>query len=222
MVFYLYRMKIISTNIGKSTTITWNGAEEQTGIYKYATTTALHLTSEGVQNDTISNTKVHGGINKACYLFSSNQYQYWKKLYPNLDMNWGMFGENLTIENLDEATLRIGDIYKIGTALVQVSQPREPCYKLGIRFGTQKILKQFIDHNHPGAYVRVLEEGIVKKEDVCSLVEQSKNTLTIQDFYKLLFAKEKNLELVRLAITNTALPEHKRAQLNKYLKKRPS
>ncbi|MCK0158374.1 MOSC domain-containing protein [Cellulophaga sp. F20128] len=210
-------MKIISTNIGKSTTIIWNGKEEQTGIYKYATTAALHLRNEGVQNDTISNKKVHGGFDKACYLFSSNHYQYWKELYPDLPWQWGMFGENLTVENLDEATLRIGDIYKIGTALVEVSQPREPCYKLGIRFGTQKILKQFIAHNHPGAYVRVLKEGMVAKGDSCTLITQSKNTLTIQEFYKLLFAKEKNLEMVTLAINNKALPEHKKMQLKKYV-----
>lgn len=217
MVFYLYRMKVIATNLGKPTKIQWNGKEEVTGIYKYPTTAPLLLMSTDVVNDTVIDRKHHGGTSKACYLFSADVYAYWKDLYPTLEWNWGMFGENLTVQGLNEATIRIGDIYKIGTAIVQVSQPREPCYKLGIRFGNQQILKQFIDHNRPGTYVRILQEGTVKTGDIFTLVEQSKNELTVQDFYKLLFAKEKDTYLVKLAVNNTALPEKKRTRLAKYL-----
>ncbi|PKB43475.1 MOSC domain-containing protein YiiM [Cellulophaga sp. RHA19] len=217
MVFYLYRMKVVATNLGKPTKIQWNGKEEVTGIYKYPTTTPLQLLSTDVINDTVIDRKHHGGIDKACYLFSADVYDYWKNIYPNLDWNWGMFGENLTVEGLDETTLRIGDIYIIGTALVQVSQPREPCYKLGIRFGNQQILKQFIDHNRPGTYIRILKEGSVQTGDVFKLIEQSTNKLTIQDFYKLLYAKEKNKETIKLAVSNMALPEKKRIRLSKYL-----
>ncbi|MEP0211753.1 MAG: MOSC domain-containing protein [Cellulophaga sp.] len=210
-------MKVVATNLGKPTKIQWNGKEEVTGIYKYPTTTPLQLLSTDVINDTVIDRKHHGGIDKACYLFSADVYDYWKNIYPNLDWNWGMFGENLTVEGLDETTLRIGDIYKIGTALVQVSQPREPCYKLGIRFGNQQILKQFIDHNRPGTYIRILKEGSVQTGDVFKLIEQSTNKLTIQDFYKLLYAKEKNKETIKLAVSNMALPEKKRIRLSKYL-----
>ncbi|MDO6492632.1 MULTISPECIES: MOSC domain-containing protein [unclassified Cellulophaga] len=210
-------MKVVATNLGKPTKIQWNGKEEVTGIYKYPTTTPLQLLSTDVINDTVIDRKHHGGIDKACYLFSADVYDYWKNIYPNLDWNWGMFGENLSVEGLDETTLRIGDIYKIGTALVQVSQPREPCYKLGIRFGNQQILKQFIDHNRPGTYIRILKEGSVQTGDVFKLIEQSTNKLTIQDFYKLLYAKEKNKETIKLAVSNMALPEKKRIHLSKYL-----
>ncbi|MGJ8734664.1 MAG: MOSC domain-containing protein [Cellulophaga sp.] len=210
-------MKVVATNLGKPTKIQWNGKEEVTGIYKYPTTTPLQLMSTDVINDTVIDRKHHGGIDKACYLFSADVYDYWKNIYPNLDWNWGMFGENLSVEGLDETTLRIGDIYKIGTALVQVSQPREPCYKLGIRFGNQQILKQFIDHNRPGTYIRILKEGSVQTGDVFKLIEQSTNKLTIQDFYKLLYAKEKNKETIKLAVSNMALPEKKRIRLSKYL-----
>ena len=217
MVFYLYRMKVVATNLGKPTKILWNGKEEVTGIYKYPTTNPLHLKSTDVVNDTVIDRKHHGGIYKACYLFSADVYEYWKKLYPNLEWNWGMFGENLTIEGLNEATLRIGDIYKIGSAVVQISQPREPCYKLGIRFGNQEVLKQFIAHNRPGTYIRILEEGNVQTGDSLTLIEQSSNSLTTQDFYKLLYSKEKKLEHLKLAVNNTALPEKKRERLAKYL-----
>ncbi|MEL6917350.1 MAG: MOSC domain-containing protein [Bacteroidota bacterium] len=210
-------MKITSTNIGKSTTVAWNGKQVQTGIFKYPISRSLDLEKEVVAGDSIADRNVHGGTNKACYLFSKEQYPYWKHLYPDLDWDWGMFGENLTIEGMDESQIRIGNIYKIGTALVQVSLPREPCYKLGIRFKDQGILKQFIDHGHPGAYVRILNEGSVQKGDKLILETESKNTLTVAQFYTLLYAKEKNIDLVKIAVQNTALPRYKRERLKKYL-----
>ncbi|MEJ1223937.1 MOSC domain-containing protein [Sediminicola sp. 1XM1-17] len=210
-------MKVIATNISKGSIITWKGKEEKTGIYKCPTKAPIHLGKTDVGRDTVVDRKYHGGIHKACYLFSAEEYTYWKNLYPQQDWDWGMFGENLTIAGLDESQIRIGDIYKIGGALVQISQPREPCYKLGIRFGTQKILKQFIARSRPGTYVRILEEGMVAIEDGMILKEQSKNSLTVQQLYNLLFAKEKAQDLLHLAINNHALPLKKRDSLKKYL-----
>lgn len=210
-------MQIISTNIGKSTTISWNGQQTTTGIYKYPVHEPLLLEDESVARDTISDRKVHGGIFKACYLFSADHYPYWKEKYPELEWNWGMFGENLTIEGLDESKMRIGNIYKMGNALVQVTQPREPCFKLGIKFGTQEILRQFIDHGFPGTYVKVLEIGEVKKGDTLELVKESESTLTVQQFYTLLFSRTKDIDLLKLAIANDALPPNKRERLKRYL-----
>ncbi len=210
-------MKVIATNISKGTIITWHGKEEKTGIFKTPTQEPIFLGKTDVEKDTVVDRKYHGGLDKACYLFSAEEYKYWKKLYPNLDWDWGKFGENLTIAGLEESQIRIGDIYKLGGALVQISQPREPCYKLGIRFETQNIIKQFIDRSHPGTYVRILEEGLVSQGDRMVLVKQSENSLTIQQFYQLLFAKEKSRELLHLAINNQALPLKKRKSLEKYL-----
>lgn len=188
-----------------------------TGIYKYPVNAPIYLEPEGVVNDMVANKKVHGGLYKACYLFSADQYPYWKDKYPELQWDWGMFGENLSIANLDEAKIRIGNIYSIGTALVQISQPREPCYKLGIRFGSQEIIKQFTEHPYPGSYVRVLEKGSITTGDKLKLVEASGNALTIKQFYQLLFAKEKNQDHLKLAIENVALPLRKREKLKKWL-----
>lgn len=210
-------MKIISTNIGEPTPITWNGQQTTTGIFKHPVNESITLETESVSADTISDRKVHGGIYKACYLFSSDRYPYWKEKYPELEWNWGMFGENLTVEGLNEATLRIGSIYKLGTALVQITQPREPCFKLGIRFGNQDILKEFIDHGFPGTYVKILEVGQVKTGDVMELVEESQNTLTTQEFYHLLFSRNKDKSIVEKAIKNEALPPHKRERLKRFL-----
>ncbi|WP_318345848.1 MOSC domain-containing protein [Flagellimonas baculiformis] len=209
-------MKIISTNIGRPTKITWNGKETTTGIYKFPVQEPLFLDVEEVQGDTVADRKVHGGAYKACYLFASDHYPYWQEKYPDLDWDWGMFGENLTVEGLDESQIRIGNIYRLGSALVQISQPREPCYKLGIRFGDQNILKAFIEHGWPGTYLRILETGTVAVGDTMELVEESKNPLTTQQFYQLLFAKEKDKTLLQWAIDNEALPPGKRERLKKW------
>ncbi|TFG77975.1 MAG: MOSC domain-containing protein, partial [Flavobacteriales bacterium] len=107
-------MKVIATNKGNPTAFLWNGREEQTGIYKYPVDESLYLETTEVRTDTIIDRKHHGGLNKACYLFSADHYPFWKGLYPELPWNWGMFGENLTISGFDESAIRIGDIYSIG------------------------------------------------------------------------------------------------------------
>ncbi|MDG1730120.1 MAG: MOSC domain-containing protein [Algibacter sp.] len=210
-------MKIISTNIAKPTTIIWNSKEETTGIYKIPTNQPISLGKHDVKGDEVTDRKHHGGEFKACYLFSANQYEYWKSLYPNLDWNWGMFGENLTVSGLDEKEIHIGDIYKIGSALVQITQPREPCYKFGVKFGTQNVLKQFIDHGFSGTYIRVLKEGFVKTGHVLEPVKKSKNSLSTWQFFNLLYNKEKNKEHIKLIINNNALPKRKRDKLQSFL-----
>jgi len=210
-------MQVISTNIGNLTKINWKGKVLNTGIFKYPTSSPLLLEKESVANDAIANRKVHGGTYKACYLFSENHYPYWKNRYPELDWNWGMFGENLSVSGMDETQIRIGDIYKIGKALVQISQPREPCFKLGIRFGTQQILKEFIEYGFPGTYVKILEEGLVSSGDRLTLIEASDSPLTVFEFFKLLYAREKDQKVLKLALENSALPELKRESLKKYL-----
>jgi MOSC domain-containing protein YiiM len=210
-------MKVIATNIGEAVTVEWNGKNEQTGIFKYPTEAPLYLSKNDVKGDTVIDRVHHAGINKACYLFSADYYPYWKNLYPKLKWDWGMFGENLTVQGLDEDEIRIGNVYRLGSALVQVSQPREPCYKLGIRFGTQEILRQFIAHNHPGTYVKILEEGTVTAGDSLVLVKESENTLTVKNFYELLFTRQKDKELLTLFMDNDAVPQYKKDRFKKYI-----
>ena len=206
-------MQIISTNIAKPTTIVWNDEKVITGIYKTPTQKPIYLGKDSVSGDEVSDKKVHGGEFKACYLFSENHYEYWKTLYPNLDWNYGMFGENLTVSNLDETKLIIGNIYKIGDALVQITQPREPCFKFAYKFGSQSVLKQFIDNGLSGTYVRVLKEGFVKNGDEFLLIDQAQNSLTTFQFFNLLFSKEKDKNLIERVIINEAIPLKKRKKL---------
>nr|WP_321233606.1 MOSC domain-containing protein [uncultured Psychroserpens sp.] len=212
-------MKIISTNIAKPTTFIWNGKEEKTGIYKMPIHTPIYLGKEDVKGDEVSDRKVHGGVFKACYLFSADHYPYWKNLYPNLEWTYGMLGENLTVEGLDEKQLNIGDIYKVGNALVQITQPREPCYKFAYKFNSSEVLKQFIDHGFPGTYVRVLEEGTVKTGDRFERVEKAKNSISTWDFFELLYAENKNKDHIKAILDNDALPQRKRAKLAAFINK---
>ncbi len=210
-------MQIISTNIAKPKTITLNGKQVTTGIYKKPVSHPIYLEKEQVNGDEISNRKVHGGEFKACYLFSADYYPYWENLYPHLEWNWGMLGENLTVKGLDESKIFIGDIYKIGTALIQVTQPREPCSTFGTKMGSQGVLKQFIAHGHPGTYVRVLEEGFVSVNDTFKLVKQVKDSISVAQLFNLYYAKERDQDLLALAINNEALPMKKREKLKTFI-----
>ena len=210
-------MKVISTNIGQATTVDWNGKKIQTGIFKYPVDKPIYLKKEDVEDDAVVDRKVHGGEFKACYLFSSDYYDDWKKNYPHLDWGWGMFGENLTVEGLDENNTFIGDIYQLGTAVVQITEPRQPCFKLGIRFKNQGVIKEFIDYGHPGTYIRILKEGNVSKNDTLILKESAKTKLSVQQYNVLLNSRKKDLEIVRLAVDNEGIRLKKREALKKLL-----
>ena len=209
-------MKVIATNIAQPREILWKGKTEFTGIYKVPVNEPVFLGKQGVVGDTIVYGRAHGGVDKACYLFSADQYPYWKQQFPNLDWGWGMFGENLSIEGMDDSQMSIGNIYRIGEALVEVTQPREPCYKLGIKFGDQDIIAAFVNHGYPGTYVRILEEGHVSAGDPVTLEKASEQQLTVKKFFHLLYAREKDPVLLSLALKHPALPEKKKAKLRKY------
>lgn len=210
-------MKITSTNIAKPHIFIWNGKEEKTGIYKKPTSAPMYLEKEAVKGDEISNRKVHGGEFKACYLFSTDHYPYWKNRYPNLDWTYGMLGENLTVEGLNEKELSIGDIYKVGNAIVQITQPREPCYKFALKFESQNVLNEFIAHGYPGTYVRVIKEGVVVPGDTFELIEPAKGSISVYDFFQLLYAENKNKNHIKSILNNEALPLRKRKRLERFL-----
>lgn len=180
-------MKVVSVNIGKPKTVSWRGKVIQTGIYKNPVNEPIYLDIEDVQNDHVIDRRYHGGVDKACYLYAANHYAYWKEKYPNLPWNYGMFGENLTVDGFDENTIKIGSIYTLGEAKVQISRPRQPCYKLGIRFGDQSIIKQFVDSLLSGVYVRVLKPGHVKVNDEFILTEKNAYGISITELNTLLF-----------------------------------
>ncbi|WP_299115925.1 MOSC domain-containing protein [uncultured Winogradskyella sp.] len=211
-------MKIISTNIAKPTTFIWEGKKVTTGIYKKPTNAPIHLGKEDVRGDEVSDRRVHGGEFKACYLFSADHYPYWQGLYPNLDWTYGMLGENLTVENLDEKQLIIGDIYQLGKAVVQITIPREPCFKFAHKFGTDDVLQQFIEHGYSGSYVRVIEEGEVTTGDTFKLIESTKNSISIFQLFELLFSENKNRSHLKLLLNSESIPQRLKKRLKFFLR----
>lgn len=207
-------MIVISTNIGEPKTIVWRGKKEQTGIYKYPVEHPIFLGTEDVENDHVIDRKYHGGVDKACYLYSADHYKWWKNFYSELEMPWGMFGENLTVENLQENEINIGDVFEIGEAVVQATQPRQPCSKLGIRFNDPKVVKQFANSGFSGVYVRVLKNGAVKKGDKMNWVEKT-NSISIQKVFELLYTKTFQEEAIKQALNNLFLAESCRRDLLK-------
>lgn len=199
-------MKVVSLNIGQPTEVFWRGQSVHTGIYKYPVEGPITLEKEDVDGDAVVDRRFHGGIDKACYLFSADFYDYWKTKYPDLEWQWGMFGENITVEGLNEDTLCIGDILQIGTAVVQVSQPRQPCFKLGIRFNNQQILKDFIAFAYPGIYLRVLEPGDVTNGDSLKIIERDPAGLSIREVFRMIYDADERKK-INEAITHPFLAE---------------
>lgn len=208
-------MNVVSVNISKPVTIIFNNKEEQTGIYK-TETESIFIGKNGVMHDTVSDLVHHGGEEKACYIFGYNHYETWKRLFPELPFTFGIFGENITLDSVDEENLKIGDILKTGNATLQITQPRQPCYKLGIRFKNQEAVTIFRDSVSPGIYVRVLEEGTVKKDDVCQLLHTDKNAPGLLAVFRMIYQKETDPELLEKTLQHPVTAK----RLKDYLRKK--
>ncbi len=211
-------MEIKSTNAAEPTTFIWKEAEVTTGIFKKPTGTPIFLSTNKVVGDEISDRIHHGGYYKACYLFSAEEYPFWKKQYPDLDWTWGMFGENLTVTNYNPHQVFLGDVYRVGEALVQISQYREPCYKLGYKFGDQKVIQQFIDRGNGGTYLSILEEGEVNVKDPFILVNRLEKSITVAALFQLVYAEIKDPDLLKIASISNALSPKKREWFASFLK----
>jgi MOSC domain-containing protein YiiM len=212
-------MKVLSVNIGEKQTVKWRGKSVETGIYKYPVVDSIRLESEDVVGDAVIDRRYHGGVDKACYLYSADHYEYWKTSFPDIEWQAGMMGENVTIEALSEKRVQIGDIYALGDALVQVSQPRQPCFKLGIRVGNQKIIKAFINQPYPGVYVKVIRPGEVKKGDGFELRERLHNSIGLLEVWDLLYQPNYDEDLMEFAVDFQHLADECRGSLRRRFSK---
>jgi MOSC domain-containing protein YiiM len=173
--------QIISVNIGKPRYVQWRGRTVRTGIYKEPALGAIWISKENLQGDAQADLTVHGGIDQAVYIYPSEHYDFWREQYPELQLPWGMFGENLTTKGLLEDSIYSGDRFRIGGAELIVTKPRFPCYKLGMKFGTESIIKQFLESLRSGFYLSVLKEGYVENGDSIELRERAKDSVTIAE-----------------------------------------
>jgi MOSC domain-containing protein YiiM len=209
-------MQVVSTNRGAPTSLEWKGNPVISGIYKRPEHDGIYLTRSGVRNDTVGNPEVHGGQFKACYLFDADTYAYWKSEYPNLNWQFGMFGENLSVSGLDEGKLIIGSEYAVGQAIVRITTPREPCFKLGIRFEDQGIIEKFIAYARPGTYVEVLQDGLIKAGDELKLLNQPHSKVSVIQYFRMLFENEKDPEILKQALSWPFINGKTRDMLNRW------
>lgn len=183
-------MKVISTNISKIKTISYNNKKVETGIFKSPTSNEVTISTMNIVGDEQADLINHGGEHKAVYAFSFDHYEYWKKELQNKTLTSGMFGENFTITNLSEENINIGDQLRIGTALLEVSQPRVPCFKLGIALDNKSILKLFIQNYCTGIYFRVLEPGVTKTGDVVTIEKKTTHNISVKRLFQAFFDKD--------------------------------
>lgn len=198
-------MQIVSSNIATRKPITWKGKTWETGIFKKEINQAIFLTKTGVKSDAVVDLKHHGGKDKAVYAFSKSHYPFFKKQFPKINFYNGIFGENLTVDNLDEKEIYIGDVFRVGEALIQVSQPRLPCKTLNAVFQSDLMMKLFINTTFSGVYFSVLKEGFLQPNGSFELVDQNKEALTVATVYSLFTSNKTNQSLIIKALDLEAL-----------------
>src|SRR5947208_10319896 len=163
----------------------------------------LTLASDGIDDVT-----VHRGVTRAVYAYPSEHYAFWRAELPTMDLSFGMFGENLTTEGLLEDALYIGDRFRIGEAEVMATEPRMPCYKLGIKFGRADIIKRFLASRRSGFYFAIVQEGMVIAGDLIELIGHEQKEISVADITRLYAFEKDDVKALRCAIAVKALPEN--------------
>jgi MOSC domain-containing protein YiiM len=200
-------MQLISVNVGRPREVTWKGKTVSTGIFKEPVNTRVMVRSLNLDGDGQADLTVHGGLDKAVYVYPFEHYDYWRSELPDAELTPGIFGENFTVTGFKEEELNIGDRFQVGTVQLMVTQPRLPCYKLGIRFGRPDMVKRFLASRRTGFYFRVLQEGEVVAGDALEPVSRDDNNITVADITQLYTREKTDPELLHRAAQLEALPE---------------
>lgn len=209
-------MHILSINVGMPREVEWQGERVLTGIFKEPVAGRLHLRMLNLDGDAQADLTVHGGPDKAVYAYPFEHYAGWEK-FVSRHLSPGAFGENLTTAGFLEDQVHIGDEYRIGTARIVVTQPRMPCYKLGIRFGDSSMVKAFLKARRPGIYFSVREEGIVSAGDAIELVHADERQVSVTDLLELILNKGPALEDVERVLAIPGLAAVWRAHFQSWL-----
>jgi MOSC domain-containing protein YiiM len=203
-----YKMaRILSVNVSLPKVIDFEGQRITTGIFKEPVEGRVNLRTLNLDGDRQADLTVHGGPDKAVYAYSMEHYDYWHGIFPDLPIPIGMFGENLTVERLIETEVNVGDVFRIGSATVIATQPRMPCYKLGVKFGRMDVLKKFLASGRSGIYFRVLKEGEGAAGDSIVQIREDSNRITMSDIVRLYSNEREDLQTMRRAVKVEALPK---------------
>ena len=201
-------MQLVSVNVALPRTVTWKGRTVQTGIFKTPTNGRVRVRTLNLEGDRQADLSVHGGPDKAIYAYPSEHYDYWRGEFPDMELPWGMFGENFTTMGLLEGEVNVGDTFGIGTAMVMVTQPRVPCYKLAAKFGREDIVKRFLASGRSGYYLKVMQEGEVGAGDVIELISRDGHAVTVADVANIYRDGTDKLGLLQRVVQVEALPEN--------------
>jgi MOSC domain-containing protein YiiM len=203
-------MKLVSVNTGLPREVIWHGRSVTTGIYKEPVEGRVRLRKLNLDGDRQANLTVHGGEYKAVYCYPISHYEYWKGELPDRQLPLGMFGENFTIDDVLEDSVHVGDRFSVGSAEVIVTQPRLPCYKLGVRFQSDDMVKLFLASGRTGFYFAVTQEGEVGTGDEVTVIAREPNGVPVSEITRLYIAKryaEDDVASVEGALRVAALPE---------------
>jgi MOSC domain-containing protein YiiM len=210
-------MKLVSVNVGLPRDVPWLGKTVRTSIWKSPVEGRIHVARLNLDGDRQSDLSVHGGPEKAVYVYPAEHYASWRRKLPGVDLPWGAFGENFTTQGLREDRVLVGDRIRVGSAEFTVTQPRMPCFKLGIRFGNPEMVKRFLESKRSGFYLAVLREGEVGAGDPIEREETRGSRLTVADVVSLYTSDAENQDLLRRATELPALPEGWREYFRKRL-----
>ncbi len=210
-------MKVLSVNVGVPREVESRGKVVRTSIFKAPVAGRVRVAARNITGDEQSDLSVHGGIDKAVYAYPSEHHAFWRKELPDLEFPWGAFGENLTTEGLLEAKVHIGDRLRAGSAEFIVTQPRIPCFKLGIRFGRPEMVKRFLRSGRSGFYLAVLREGDIAAGDPIELLAADDHRVSVADVNGLYTDDDPDRDLLRRASVLPALPEEWREHFRERL-----
>ena len=213
------RKMVQSLQIAVPGTIEWKGEPVPTGIFKEPVTGRRAINKLGVEGDTIADLRVHGGEDMAVYAYPGEHYAYWRSELPEMELPWGMFGENLTTAGLLEGTVHIGDRFRIGTAELMVTAPRIPCFKLGAKFGRADMVKRFLQSGRSGFHLRVIQEGEAGAGDDIEELGQDAAGVSIAEFLAIYAGEVKEPAALQRVLAVEALPESWRGWFAKKLSK---
>jgi len=172
-------MKLVAVSVGRPRQVEWRGEKVLTSIFKAPVAGRVRVGRLNIEGDEQSDLEVHGGEDKAVYAYPAEHYAYWREQLPGVELPWGAFGENLTVEGLLEESVHVGDRFRAGTAELQVTDPRMPCYKLALRFNRTDMVKRFLKCGRTGFYLAVLKEGEIGAGDAIEPSGQSEQRISI-------------------------------------------
>lgn len=198
-------MNVISLNVGRTRPVAWRGKIVQTGIFKQPVAGPVQLRGHQLAGDGQADRSCHGGEFKAVYGYPGEHYPFWRDQCPDVELGWGALGENLTTAGLTEDALCIGDVLEIGTARLQVTQPRQPCYKLGIRLQDPRMVKTFLHSGRSGYYFAVVREGELAAGESIRIVARDSENLSVRDVALAFAAREPDLAVARSAAAHPVL-----------------